>query len=370
MTKPKKIAILCNYELLPERVGGMDYFFWQFDAKCKENGLEVDWFFPNNSNHGSYADLNIYSSKTEIIENNFLAFCMQNNPKYDYVITHFIELCTPFFKKVKQLSTARIIAVDHNPRPLKGYPFEKKLKKKIKGVLYAKYIDTFIGVSDYTAKELIKDFGFHIKKKTLVIHNGIALDDIQVRQNRNETKPSFLTASHLRESKGIQDLIQAVFLLPEAIKNEIVIAIHGDGPYKKKLENQVASLSLESCFQFMGSSSNLKSIYCKYDYLIHPSYEETFCYTVVEALAANTRVITTIEGGNVLRIIKHLDNGYLFEAKNIKQLSYLISQIWIGNLKISKETRGDIEKRFSLEQMVDNHIQLFIERKKHTPNPS
>ena len=31
----KKIAILCNYELLPERVGGMDYFFWQFDRKKK-----------------------------------------------------------------------------------------------------------------------------------------------------------------------------------------------------------------------------------------------------------------------------------------------------------------------------------------------
>ena len=27
---PKRIAVLCNYELLPERVGGMDYFFWQF----------------------------------------------------------------------------------------------------------------------------------------------------------------------------------------------------------------------------------------------------------------------------------------------------------------------------------------------------
>jgi len=369
MTKPKKIAILCNYELLPERVGGMDYFFWQFDAKCKENGLEVDWFFPNNSNHGSYADLNIYSSKTENIENNFLAFCVQSNPKYDYVITHFIELCTPFFKKVKQLSTARIIAVDHNPRPLKGYPFEKKIKKKIKGVLYAKYIDTFIGVSDYTAKELIKDFGFHIKKKTLVIHNGIALDDIQVRQKRNETKPSFLTTSHLRESKGIQDLIQAVFLLPEAIKNEIFIAIYGDGPYKKQLENQVASLELESCFQFMGSSSILKSIYCKYDYMLQPTHMECFSLSILESLAANVPVITTNVGGNEEAIVNTV-NGYIFKAKDVGALATILEEVYLGIKKIEINTRFDIEKRFSLEQMVDNHIQLFIERKKHTPNPS
>lgn len=357
----RKIAILCNYELLPERIGGMDYFFWQFDKKCKENNIQVDWFFPNHSNQGGYSDLQIYYSTTENVENSFLGFCRQNSPKYEYIITHFIELCTPFFKKVKQFSDAKIIAIDHNPRPLEGYSLEKKIKKKIKGLLYSTYIDRFVGVSYYTKKELLKDFGAQIKNKTLVIHNGIALEDIQVRQKRNETKPRFLTASHLRESKGIQDLIQAVFLLPKKIKQEIKIDIYGDGPYRTQLENQIKNLKLESCFQFMGSSSDLKSIYCQYDYLIHPSYEETFCYSVVEALAANTTVLTTNEGGNVLRIINHLENGFLFDAKNIKQLSTLISQIWIGNLKIIKETRAEIENRFSLEQMVEQHFSTLSE---------
>ena len=36
----RKIAVLCNYELLPERVGGMDCFFWQFDEKCKEKIIQ------------------------------------------------------------------------------------------------------------------------------------------------------------------------------------------------------------------------------------------------------------------------------------------------------------------------------------------
>lgn len=359
MTKPKKIAVLCQYELLPERVGGMDYFFWQFDAQCKANNIQVDWFFPNTSTHGNYPDLTIHYSKTENIETYFLNFCQKHTTTYSHIITHFIELCTPFFKEAKQVSNAKIIAVDHNPRPLNGYPFGKKVKKRIKGLMYSKYIDAFIGVSDYTAKELIKDFGSPIKNKIQIIHNGILLNDIQVRQKQNEVQPRFLTASHLRESKGIQDLIQAVYVLPEEIKAEIVIDLYGDGPLRKQLEDQVASLSLGNCFQFKGSTSNLKAMYCEYDYLIHPSYEETFCYSVVEALAANTGVITTNEGGNVLGIIKHLDNGFLFEAKNIEQLSSLIVEIWKGNLKITKETRSEIEKRFSLELMVDNHIKLL-----------
>ena len=57
----KKIAVICNYQLLPERVGGMDYFFWRFDQKCKENNCAIDWFFPNKATHGDYNKLNIYS---------------------------------------------------------------------------------------------------------------------------------------------------------------------------------------------------------------------------------------------------------------------------------------------------------------------
>ena len=358
----KHIAIICNYELLESRVGGMDYFFWEFDKKCKENNIQVDWFFPNQSAHGRYSDLKIYGSTTENVETNFLTFCKQNNLKYEYVITHFIELCTPFFKKVKQLFNPRIIAVDHNPRPINGYSFEKKLKKKIKGLLYSKYIDTFIGVSDYTAKELIKDFGFQIKRKTQIIHNGIALNDILVRQKRNQTKPSFLTTSHLRESKGIQDLIQAVFLLPEAIKEEIGIDVYGDGPYKEPLENLVASLDLERCFNFKGSSSNLKSIYCDYDYMLQPTHMECFSLSILESLAANVPVITTNVGGNEEAIVNFV-NGYIFKAKDVNSLTTILEEVYIGIKKIDLNTRSDIEKRFSLQQMVENYFLTLSEFK-------
>jgi hypothetical protein len=169
--KNATIAVLCNYELLPERVGGMDYFFWQFDTKCRENNIQVDWFFPNTATHGNYPDLTIYSSATQNVEINFLNFCKENQTAYTHIITHFLELCTPFFKATKLLIQAKIIAVDHNPRPLNGYPFGKKIKKKIKGFLYSKYIDEFVGVSNYTAASLLKDFGFQIQSKIKVIHN-------------------------------------------------------------------------------------------------------------------------------------------------------------------------------------------------------
>lgn len=357
--KLRKIAVLCNYELLPKRVGGMDHFFWQFDKKAKENNIQLDWFFPNKSSHGEYHKLTIFESNSTSLESFFLDYCSQNNLQYDYVITHFIELCTPFFKKVKQFPETTIIVIDHNPRPLKGYSFDKKIKKRIKGLLYSKYIDTFIGVSNYTKNELIKDFGTQIKSKTQVIYNGIALDDIQVRQKRNETKPSFLTASHLRESKGIQDLIQAVFLLPDSIKNEIIIDIYGDGPYKEKLEDQIESLALERCFNFKGSSAVLKSIYCNYDYMLQPTHMECFSLSILESLAANVPVITTNVGGNEEAVTDSV-NGYIFNVKDIDALTSIITAIYLGTKKINLNTRIAIEKRFSLEKMVNQHFDLLM----------
>lgn len=355
-----KIAVLCNYELLPERVGGMDTFFWQFDKKCKESDIDVDWYFPNDATHGDYSKMTIKYDRRKSIEDFFLENLGQTKTQYTHIITHFLELCTPFFYKVKQVSKAKIFAVDHNPRPLEGYPFTKRIKKRVKGLLFSRSIDLFIGVSEYTVKELLKDFGKHIRPKTQVIYNGINTAEIEARTNRSIEKPTFLVASHLRFSKGVQDLIQAVSLLPEPIKNELKIDIYGDGPYRTQLESLVAELKLDNCFDFKGSSSELKSLYCNYDYLLHPSHEETFCYSVIEALAANVIPITTDEGGNVLNIIENGKNGFLFKAEDISQLSHLIAQIWKGEIRIENHTRKLIEERFTIDKMVMNYLNLVL----------
>jgi glycosyltransferase involved in cell wall biosynthesis len=361
MTNSKKIALLCNYELLPERVGGMDYFFWLFDKRCKENNIHIDWFFSNRSDHGKYIGLTIYDCNYNV-ENFFIDFCKVNKTGYSYVITHFLELCTPSFYKIKQFSKAKIIAIDHNPRPLNGYSMKKKIEKRIKGILFSRYIDVFIGVSDYTVNEIIKDFGNHLQKKTRTIYNGVIIEDIIERNHRNIVNPLFLVASHLRESKGIQDLIAAVSLLPVEIKNEIRIDLYGDGPYKNNLIEKVNQLNLQNCFTFMGSRSNLKQLFSNYDYMLQPTHMECFSLSILESLAANVPVITTNVGGNE-EVINDGENGYIFKAKDIYGLSDILEKVYLGQKKIESNTREAIEDCFSLTKMVANHLALVLDNK-------
>ncbi|MFN3908562.1 MAG: glycosyltransferase family 4 protein [Flavobacterium sp.] len=350
-----QIAILCNYRLLPERVGGMDVFFWELDKQAKKEGINITWFFPNSTLHGDYHLMDIKFNESTSVEETFLKY----NQTFEVVVTHFVEIATPFFKiiKKKQL-TSYTIVVDHNPRPINGYPIKKRISKKVKGFLFGKYIDRFIGVSAYTANELINDFGFHIQKKVKVIYNGVLYRSILFKKKLKYKVPKFIVVSHLRPSKGIQDLIKSVDLLPIELKKLLKIDIYGEGDFKQELINQIRILKLEYVFTFKGSISNIHELYYNYDYLLQPTHMECFSLSILESLAANVPVVTTPVGGN-LEVVKDKLNGFIFPAKDFVKLAEVLENILSHKWKIEIETRKLIEDNFSINQMVSNHLNII-----------
>lgn len=357
--KEQHIAILCNYELLEDRIGGMDYFFWAFNTMCLKNNIRVDWFFPNQVTHGKYSQLNIIANKNTTVQTRFYNHITNNTTNYTHVITHFVELCTPFFATIKKKLSATVIAVDHNPRPLHGYPLKKKVIKRIKGMRYGKYIDQYIGVSVYTSQSILKDFGTFLKPKTKTIYNGVVITDIIPKTDaRAKKNPKFIVVSHLRFSKGIQDLIQAVSNLPAILKENLCIDVFGDGPYKKELHNLVNFYNLEAIFSFKGSSATLSTTYQHYDYMIQPTHMECFSLSILESLAANIPVITTPVGGNE-EVILHGENGFIFKAKDIEGLTVLLKAVITGEKQIKINTRKLIEDQFSIDLMVEQHFNVL-----------
>lgn len=348
------IAVICNYELFEDRIGGMDYFFWSFDKSCKEKGVQVDWFFPNAIGYGVYSEMNIISCCGENIENKFLNYIKNNDVKYNSVLTHFLELCTPFYAKIKRSQNTQVITVDHNPRPLMGYSLKKKINKKIKGIIYSKYIDVFVCVSENSRKSIIKDFGNHIFQKTTVILNGLNVEKYKKKTDFSNSN-RFIVVSHLRKEKGIQDLIEAIKDFQEFI---FKIDIYGKGYYRDELQNKVNKYLLQDKINFKGSVSNLHELYCKYDFLIHPSHGETFCYSVVESLLSNVPVITTKNQGNILGLVKENENGFLFSEGDVGGLNSILNSI----LKQEKNIYGnfsDINKKFDIQKMVNSYLKLL-----------
>jgi glycosyltransferase involved in cell wall biosynthesis len=356
MTKQKKIAIVCNYALNPNRIGGMDRFYVAYDAKAKALGYEVDWYFSNYQPFDFFSGLTIFSANNQNVEQFFLEKVNQENLKYDVLVTHFLALCTSFFKNAKALGIQKTIAVDHNPRPLSGFPFSKIIKNKIKGILYARYIDLFVGVSEYTQKHILRDYGSFLSSKTCMIYNGIDTSVFVKRSAENKNK--FIITSHLRESKGLQDLIKAVSILEKDLKNQMQIDVYGEGPYENELIAMVHDYKLNEIIHFKGGSSQLNELLAKYSFLVQPTYMECFSLSILESLAANVPVITTTVGGN-LEIIENDNNGFIFEPKDYFALVTILKNIVLGNLSINRDVSFQIETDYNLEKMVENHIQIL-----------
>jgi glycosyltransferase involved in cell wall biosynthesis len=353
----KKIAVICNYTLRPDRVGGMDRFYKLYNQRLKAMEVQVDWYFTNYTPFEFYKEMNIYNAAGGAVEQLFLTKNSLKNNNYEVIVTHFTELCTSIYKEFHQLfPKAKIIAVDHNPRPLGGFSLKKRIKKRISGLLYGKYIDQFVGVSQYTVNHILNDYGSYLKSKTNVIYNGVNADVFVKRIQKNKNK--FIVASHLRTSKGIQDLIKALSFIGENLLQNVVIDIYGEGPNENNLRELTNNYNLENIVFFKGSSAKLNELFCDYAYMIQPTYMECFSLSILESLSANVPVITTTVGGN-LEVVENGKNGFIYEPGDCKALSIILKGILSGNSSILEDTTTLIEQEFHLDKMVDKHIKLL-----------
>jgi len=355
----KSIAIICEYVLIPERIGGMDRFFVAYDKALKDKGYQPVWFFKEAQDFDFYATLTINNANNKDVESYFLNYCTLNNIKFDVVVTHFLQPVSSFFKKVKKQMNPYIINVDHNPRPLQGFPLKKRIKNKVKGLLYGKYIDKLVGVSAYTKKHILSDFGFYLNDKTVVIYNGIETNTCTKQVIDRYAAPfKFIVVSHLRQSKGIQDLLKALSQIDMSLYKDMAVDIYGDGPYKNTLLKLTKAYQLEDFVQFKGNSPKINELLGSYHYLIQPTYMECFSLSILESLASNVPVITTTVGGNP-EIIKDGVNGYIFKPKNVDVLAEIIKGVLDKSLSITEDVSIEIEENYTLEMMVENHLKLI-----------
>ena len=93
--------------------------------------------------------------------------------------------------------------------------------------------------------------------------------------------------------------------------------------------------------------------------MILPSHMECFSLAILESLAANVPVIASNVGGNE-EAISHGNNGYIFQAQDIQQLSQIIKDVFQGNKKITINTRTEIEQKYSLDVMVNQYFELLV----------
>lgn len=142
-------------------------------------------------------------------------------------------------------------------------------------------VDEVVSVSQWERHQLRSDFGID----SSVIPLGVESGRFETADPVSRERPYLLCVARLEEYKGIQHVISA---LPQLPGYDLLVA--GDGPYRRDLEDLVATVGVKDRVEFLGTVSHdrLPGYYAGAKAHVSLSSFESFGLTVAESLVAGT----------------------------------------------------------------------------------
>lgn len=197
--------------------------------------------------------------------------------------------------------------------------------------------------------------------QTQIVYNPVSIDtDIDPA---SLDFPTFVTASSLTKSKGVDTAIKAVGELADQHPSSQLI-VFGDGPERGRLE-QIAKVHATDSVEFRGRVP-LSEVYrtmAGATATIFPSlWEEPFGRITVESMMLGTPVIGSDVGG-IAEIIEDGTNGLLFPPGDSSNLKAKLRRITgEGELREQLSSKGrSHSRRFRPERIADDHMRAYSE---------
>lgn len=213
-----------------------------------------------------------------------------------------------------------------------------------KPILVPNAVNTAHFTQEYSDEELSKVRG----------EFGVAPDDILL-----------ITTSRLVHKNAVDDVINAIALLPEKVK----FVVFGNGPDEEKLRSLAAKLDITDRILFRGHVGH--DVMPKYlkacDIFIRPSRSEGMGNSFVEAMAAELPVIATQEGGIADFLFDELRNpekgttGWAVDADSPEQIKSAVENIMNRPDKVEKVL--DRAKKMAIEEYDWNLIAERMDQK-------
>lgn len=128
-----------------------------------------------------------------------------------------------------------------------------------------------------------------------VIPNSVDMpDEITGKKWRKDGQLKIIFLSRLHEKKGLEDLIDAMVILPEFVTLDIFG--EGDSKYVESLRRRAREAGCDNRIRFLGHVDDKRKTqaYHSADIFCLPTYSENFGIVIAEALAHGVPVVTTV----------------------------------------------------------------------------
>ncbi len=194
-----------------------------------------------------------------------------------------------------------------------------------------------------------------------IIPNGV---DPQIYQyaphsrGRKDRPSRLLFVGQLSEQKGVDQLLQALALLPQDVTLQLVFHVDTLRGCYEQLSHQ---LRVRDRVRFLGSKmpAELSMLYQQSDVFVLPSLGEALPSVVTEAMLCGTPVVATDVGG-----IREQLGGYgiVVPPRQPGELAAAIGHMLIHYDEFAAKGEAMSEyarRRFSIDAMVESHLELY-----------
>jgi glycosyltransferase involved in cell wall biosynthesis len=240
--------------------------------------------------------------------------------------------------------------------------------KKLHNLLllrFAGLVDRFIAVSQAEKAEVVK-LGV-AKKSVEVVYNGISerYAKLQRGKRRGTGEKKILYLGRLTSSKNPELLIKAMLYVAESVKEAKLIMAGPDWGERRSLENLVSQLGMETAVQFTGevNEEQKMNLLASCDILVHPSLQDIFSLSVLEATAAGLPAVAFKVGGNAEMVLDG-QTGILVGETTAEALSAAIVNILSNDElaeKMGREAREYTSSKFSWEETVSRLEKIYYD---------
>ena len=240
------------------------------------------------------------------------------------------------------------------------------------GLFIDNYIDFFLRfflnkrIKILAVSNFQKNILFKRGLKDNLIGENVLFSDFDINSKPNKIRSlknlSLIYVGRIEKFKGIY-ILPKLLLETSIIKKLIII---GDGSEMDNFIKKIKKLNLTDKIHILGYQNKLKIIeeLDKADIFINPSsYLETFGLTNLEALSRGKIVISSTSGAHT-EILKHEENGFLFDPHNFKSLvnifenlkNYDLISIQKNSIKTAKifSSKNHIKKLNGIYQKIIN----------------
>ena len=220
--------------------------------------------------------------------------------------------------------------------------------------------DAIVAISRFVYDDFLHHFP-QLEDRTHLILNGVAArpeapappgGDLQV-----------FASGRLSPEKGFPILLSAwSTLLPRIGSARLKIA--GEGPERMALERYIRHLGLEDSVELLGwtSRADIAAHLTASQFVVVPSiWEEPFGLVAAEALMAGRAVVASRTGG-LPELVQHRQNGMLFRAGDIFDLSatlYFMATDPTAASDFGRRAYRDAIEKFSLEGCASGYGDLY-----------